>query len=310
MASVSERHNAGGDGRPITEWTSFKESDGRVKLYISEVSSKAAGRDYKSAGDVFVDYEPCVKLLIKLMEESSGFAVASYEKRMLCSFSTMFLAIFNRLDQQSVDWLKEDKSAPEVLLSESEDSIAPEVLLSESENSIKRLDRNVKMMDDDLQSDINKLKEGHLQYLQSFLDEYQQTQNEIQAYLDANKEDENAHREMCMQTEDHFLRLNTLYEDVKCTISRAVVDMRSLTKLSRSYYQTLGHVEETIVMLEVNFFKLVRRSDKDVSQKWLEATHYMDEHPLVRREKELNEKARAGRDMQWERTKLSSGLLH
>lgn len=257
---------------------------------------------------MFDDYETCVKLLIKLMEESSGFAVAVYDKeyfyyyaaqikaKMLCSFSTMFLAIFNRLGQQSVDWLKEEKAAPEVLL-------------SESEESIKRLDRNVKMMDDNLQSDINKLKEGRLQYLQSFLHEFHRTRNEIQAYLDANKEDENAHRRR-MQIEDHLLRLNRLYEDVKNTISHVQVDLRSLTKLARSCNQTLGTLEETIPMLETNFFELVRRSENDVSKKWLEATRYMDEHPLVRREKELDEKARADRDMQWEQTKLSSGLLH
>ncbi|KAI3846687.1 hypothetical protein MKW92_002433, partial [Papaver armeniacum] len=49
---------------------------------------------------------------------------------------------------------------------------------------------------------------------------------------------------------------------------------------------------------------------EDLSKKWLKETHYMDQHPLVRREKEKYEKARADSDVCWEQIKYSSGLLH
>ncbi|KAI3891779.1 hypothetical protein MKX03_020917, partial [Papaver bracteatum] len=247
---------------------------------------------HQKHGDVFEDYETCIELLIKLMNESSGLTVALYDKEYFYNYAMqtkgkMLRSIKPHLLKEwekwipYVDWFMADKAAPEILL-------------SESNNSIKQLDTNVKKMDDNLQNVINKLKEGHVQHFQCLLHEFQDQQAAI------------IQEAMVADIEKFY----ALYENVKCKVSDVAVEIASLTELAGSCNFTLRIVEETILMQTTVFSKLLRRSERDLSEKWLEKTHYMNGDPLVRRKKEKYEKARADRDMSWEKIKLSSGLLH
>ncbi|KAI3832528.1 hypothetical protein MKW98_002074 [Papaver atlanticum] len=226
------------------------------------------------------------KLHIKLLEESPRHTVALHvqeyfychalqiKAKMLCSFSTMFDAALEDPHKAWIrDRLKEEKAEPEVLLSKSEDSI-------------EHLDTNVKLMDENVQSDINKQKEEHLQHLEKF----HHGQNEFQA---------------C-----NFDEMKEEFENLKLIISDAEASMSSLTKLAGSCNRTLGTVKRTTLKLGTVFFRLLHRSENDLSKRWSEETHYVNEHVLVRREKEKYEKATAECDRWLEKIKRSSGLLH
>ncbi|KAI3874534.1 hypothetical protein MKX03_004864 [Papaver bracteatum] len=229
--SSSKRRDTGGN-RPLSEWKRFEESEGTVALYLSKVTHNCINRGYESGEEIFVDYKICN---IKLLEESPSHTVALYVQEYFYSHALQIKA----------------------------KKVEPEVLLWKPEDSIKHLDRNVKLMDENLQSDINKQKEEHLQHLVKF----RHDKNEFQA---------------C-----NFDEMKEEFENLMLTISDTEASINSLTELAGSCNRTLGTVEETTLMLKT----------KDLSKKWSEETHYVNEHVLVRREKDKYEKARADRDV-------------
>ncbi|XP_026419075.1 uncharacterized protein LOC113314969 isoform X1 [Papaver somniferum] len=141
----------------------------------------------------------------------------------------------------------------------------PEDLLKSANHVIARLDDRMNKMDKNVQNEITK-----------------QMENKLSSLGDIS---------VRFQAGDLHVKMD-LFEELKRKILSEKELLDLLVKSSNTYYETLDDVEGlTILRLQLEFNRLLRDDEKDLSSKWVETTRGVMK--LIQEEEERMQKARS-----------------
>ncbi|XP_026385453.1 uncharacterized protein LOC113281030 isoform X2 [Papaver somniferum] len=236
------------DVKALLRWTSFEEVENIIGPYVSQAIHKAVNGGYKSAQEVYDDYKIFTHALIQLVKGQDKPEIGHYadeyflhaalleKKKMLQWFSNMLSdESLGKVDRDWInDQLVEDKNSEHFCLDDIQFNTY--------------WDGKLKMVDEDVKSDLRRQKEEKLCGI------IYHEENEFQA--------------------DDLSERKKEFKELKGHISFTFSKLESLAKRSSAYHRTLWQVKHamSISVLLTAFQSLLHVDEKDLSSMWSKET--------------------------------------